>query len=288
MKTIEIAGLGEIFSDYEVFIFDVWGTIYDGQTLLPETINILERLRYENKTVIFLSNSPQIASVVKKRLISLGIPEYLLHKIITSGDEAKRRLAKKTYPELKIFTGSVLLTGPNRYPNTIPQGLFTVTPNIKKANWIFNAGPDSPANTMEDYYSLLKEAEKLELPMLCTNPDKTVFHGTETHICAGALANYFQLIGGNVHYIGKPFTDIFDRCKQIVNDDEDSKFLMIGDNLETDILGANNSNFDSLLLGSGVHQLSRLPGGPIDHRLIGTLQKKFNSKATFVMGQLAW
>lgn len=287
MQPTEIETLDQIAERYEVVIFDVWGTIYDGTSLFPNVIKVLEYLRSRKKTIIFLSNSPQLATVVRKRLILLGIPERLFDYILTSGEEARRQLEEKTHPEAHVFTGPVYLTGPTRYPNTVPEDQFPIEQNIKKANWILNSGPNLAENVIEDYYNVLQAAKTMKLPMLCTNPDKTVLHGGDIHICAGTLASYYQHLGGKVSFIGKPYNAVYERCKQISSGVEDSKCLMVGDNLETDILGANNSNLDSLLLGSGVHQLSNNPDVSLNHEIIRTLQEKFHSNATYVMHQLA-
>jgi len=286
MQPTEIKTLNQILEQYEVVIFDVWGTIYDGKTLFPNTIQVLEHLRTKNKTIIFLSNSPQLAAVVEQRLLLLGISERLFDHVVTSGEEAKRQLKEKNHPEANIFTGPVYLTGPTRYPNTIPENQFPIEQSIKKSNWILNSGPNSIEETVEDYHTVLQTASDMKLPMLCTNPDKTVLHGSDTHICAGALASYYQHLGGKVSFIGKPYKGVFERCKEISGGIDSSKCLMVGDNLETDILGANNHNLDSLLLGSGVHQLSNAPDLSLDRKIIETLQEKFHSKATYVMQQL--
>ena len=49
-------------------------------------------------------------------------------------------------------------------------------------------------------------------------------------------------------YIGKPYPAVFERCKSLSGKMDASRYLMIGDNLETDIRGANSIKFSSLLL----------------------------------------
>ena len=68
----EISGLSTISESYEIFILDLWGTIYDGQALFPEIKTLLGQLKERDKTIIFLSNSPQLPKVVYQRLERLG------------------------------------------------------------------------------------------------------------------------------------------------------------------------------------------------------------------------
>ena len=63
MAIQELQSIEEISDLFEVFIFDIWGTIYDGQTLFPGVKNVLRSLRQKNKCIIFLSNSPQKENV---------------------------------------------------------------------------------------------------------------------------------------------------------------------------------------------------------------------------------
>ena len=124
--------------------------------------------------------------------------------------------------------------------------------------------------------------------MLCANPDKMVFHGKEKHLCAGAIAEYYQTIGGRVIFVGKPYPKVFERCMDIATPDKKNKTIMIGDNLETDILGANNFGIHSMLIASGVHELVDLNKGTILHGELIELQKVFKVEANYVMSLLRW
>ena len=52
-----------------------------------------------------------------------------------------------------------------------------------------------------------------------------------------------------MEYFGKPHKEIYKMC---FNSKE--KVLAVGDNLRTDIKGANNVNVDSIFISSGVHR----------------------------------
>ena len=65
-----------------------------------------------------------------------------------------------------------------------------------------------------------------------------------------------------------------------------SKYLMIGDNLETDIRGANSIEFSSLLLGTGVHKITDKSGCNLDLSAIQSCQNKLSSFADYVMARL--
>ena len=84
--------------------------------------------------------------------------------------------------------------------------------------------------------------------MVCTNPDLIVHRGDTSEYCAGSLAAIFEKLGGKVIYFGKPYPEIYNFCIK-----RNEKVLVIGDNIRTDIKGANNMKFDSLFITGGIH-----------------------------------
>ena len=61
------------------------------------------------------------------------------------------------------------------------------------------------------------------------------------------------------------------------------KVLAIGDNLRTDIKGANNLSIDCLFITEGVHRDEYKNVSELD-----TLLKKYNVKANFFQNELKW
>ena len=86
--------------------------------------------------------------------------------------------------------------------------------------------------------------------MICTNPDLIVDRGNKREYCAGTIAKIFEEEGGKVEYFGKPYPLVYKLSSKI----ENKKILCIGDNLNTDIKGANLQNFSSLFISSGIHK----------------------------------
>jgi len=61
--------------DYKGYIFDLDGTIYLEETLLPGAKELIENLRNDNRKVIFLSNNPtKDPKMYADKLTRLGIP----------------------------------------------------------------------------------------------------------------------------------------------------------------------------------------------------------------------
>ena len=77
MAIQELQSIEEISDLFEVFIFDIWGTIYNGQNYFQVSKTYYEAPS-KNKCIIFLSNSPQIENVVYERLNTLESTEAYL------------------------------------------------------------------------------------------------------------------------------------------------------------------------------------------------------------------
>ena len=116
--------------------------------------------------------------------------------------------------------------------------------------------------------------------MVCTNPDLIVHRGQKQEYCAGTLAEIFKQIGGDVIYFGKPYPEIYNFCIK-----QNEKVLVIGDNIRTDIKGANNMNFDSLFITSGVHKSEFLNS---QHQDYDKILDKYGTKTNYYQERLIW
>ena len=126
------------------------------------------------------------------------------------------------------------------------------------------------------YRDLLKD--QIKKTMICTNPDLIVDRGNKRELCAGSVALVFEKMGGKVVYFGKPFPEVYNQSI----DNKNKKVLSIGDNLNTDIKGANLLNFDSLLISNGVHK------NEIEDEGIEVVSKKYEAIVNFTQTELKW
>ena len=285
-KVALLEGLGSVADLFDGFILDVWGTVYNGGIVFPGVIDTLKYLRSLDKRLIFLSNAPQIPDVVADRLRRLGITSDLYDGIVTSGSETLRMLTEGSEPELKPFKGTVHEFAPDRCPHILPKGKFAKTDRIEKADWILNAAPNRQEEQVVDYRDRMETGIAHGLPMLCANPDRVVVHGTQKLICAGALAEWYSDHGGYVLEVGKPNAPIFERCRAMLNIEETSRIAMVGDNLATDILGANRAGIPAILIASGIHDLVN-EDGTVEQGVLAALEIEYKSWADMVLPMLA-
>ena len=114
--------------------------------------------------------------------------------------------------------------------------------------------------------------------MICTNPDLIIDRGNKRELCAGSVALIFEKMGGEVVYFGKPYPEVYNQS----TDNRHKKILAIGDNLNTDIKGANLLNYDSLLVTSGVHKNEIRRSG------IEKISKDYEVIVNYTQSELKW
>ena len=114
--------------------------------------------------------------------------------------------------------------------------------------------------------------------MICTNPDLIVDRGQKREFCAGSVAKVFEEIGGLVEYFGKPHPKVYNLAANVNN----KKVFCIGDNLNTDIKGANNQNFASLLITNGIHRQE------VENENFEKIMKKYNTRVDYLQSKLKW
>jgi HAD superfamily hydrolase (TIGR01459 family) len=105
--------------------------------------------------------------------------------------------------------------------------------------------------------------------MHCLNPDRVVMRGNVREPCAGALADLYEGIGGEVIWYGKPHDAIYNHALHCAGDPAAAAVLAIGDGLQTDMLGAARHGFDAVFVSGGIHAGEPFPGNFADANGLG-------------------
>ncbi|MDB9760506.1 TIGR01459 family HAD-type hydrolase [Pelagibacteraceae bacterium] len=233
--------LAEIYKNYDTYIIDLWGVIHNGVKVNPKAIEAVKNLMEGKKKVVFLSNAPRPSKEVKKFLQELKIEDRYLQNIMTSGEAAMLALQKESYGKFFYHLG----------PERDNSVFFKIKENkttLEKCNFILCTGLFNDKEKDLNYYKklLINYTSK---KLICTNPDLTVHRGEAEEYCAGSIAKIFESLGGKIIYFGKPHKEIYKMCFS-----KEEKVIAIGDNLNTDIKGANEMKIDSIFISNGVHR----------------------------------
>jgi len=272
METKLIKGLNQVQSKYDAFFIDLWGVIHNGIQLYPGVVEVLENLNKLNKRFVLMSNAPRPSKSVKKFLLKLKLNKIFLKNIFTSGEAALQSLKKNVYGK------NFYHLGPKR-DTSLFEGLETNKKSLGEADFILCTGfLDSHEDTLDYYKDLLKKYTQLK--MVCTNPDLVVHRGFDQEYCAGTLAEIFKELGGKVIYFGKPHPEIYKFCIK-----KNEKVLIIGDNIRTDIKGANNMKFDSLFITNGIHKDEFFD---LQLQNYDKILDKYEAKTNYYQERLTW
>ena len=242
-----IQSIRDVADAYDAFIIDLWGVMHDGNALYPGALEAFQALRATGKPIVFLSNAPRKAEKAEEKLASLGIPREDYAAMITSGQVAYDQLSRSQTLGMYYF-----YLGPSKDEDVL-DGLegYTKVSDPANANFILNAGFEVDYQPVEGIEPLLEKLVLLKLPLLCINPDMEVVKQDGTRLlCAGWVAKRYETIGGKVMYVGKPYPAVYDASMAALGNPDNP--LAIGDNLHTDILGANKRNIASLLITGGI------------------------------------
>ncbi len=236
---------------YDAVLCDVWGVVHNGLAAFPEACEALVRLREQGCSVVLITNAPRPGKVVMTLLDKLGVPRKAYDDIVSSGDVTRAVIAERT--DKKLFH-----IGPER-DLPIFDGLGLQFVPLEAADYVVCTGlSDDEIETPENYRALLLALRARKVFMLCANPDVVVERGDKLIYCAGALADLYGELGGEVLYAGKPHRPIYAQALARVAKLRGtapplSRVLAIGDSVRTDLKGADTFGVDCLFVTAGIH-----------------------------------
>lgn len=246
-----LGGFGSIAPNYKLLLSDVWGVVHNGVTAYPAACAALKKARDQGATVVLISNAPRPGTVVAKQIAKWGVPADCYDTIVASGDVARAELERR--PEAKLFH-----LGPERdLPNY--DGLPNELVGEDQCDVVVVTGPfNDEVEVAEDYREMFSRLIPRGVLMLCANPDLIVERGDKLIVCAGALAQLYEAMGGKAIYAGKPHGPIYDRTIEVAEKIRSerihkSEMLAIGDGARTDLKGAALQGIDCLFITGGIH-----------------------------------
>jgi HAD superfamily hydrolase (TIGR01459 family) len=243
--------LRDLIDGVDVILSDIWGVVHNGVESFPEACEALHRFRSEGRTVILITNAPRPADSVQRQLRKLGVADDTYDAIVSSGDLTRHFVEERAGQ-------SMFWLGPER-DNSIYRGLDPVFAPLQQADYIVCTGPfDDEVETAEDYRAMMSEARNRNLTLVCANPDIVVERGDRLVICAGAIAELYREMGGEVIFYGKPHRPIYERAMQLAMERRGvatplKRVLAIGDSVRTDLTGAQAFGIDCLFVMRGIH-----------------------------------
>ncbi len=273
---------------YDLVLCDVWGVLHNGVLGSQAAAQALMRAREAGATVILVSNAPREPEGVARILDGFGIPRSAYDAIVTSGMVTSALLAGR--PGVKMWH-----LGPQRDLG-IYKGLDLTLASFEEAELIVCTGLfDDTVETPDDYAETLAAARARALPFICANPDIVVERGGDLIWCAGAIAEAYAELGGEVVFCGKPHRPIYETAFATAEKlrgatVEKARTIAIGDALRTDLAGALGHGIDCLFVAAGIHagELGLEHGAEVDPRSLARLLADGPGRPAAVTTRLAW
>ncbi|HEU4806146.1 MAG TPA: TIGR01459 family HAD-type hydrolase [Nitrobacter sp.] len=275
--------LRDLATGRDVVLSDIWGVVHNGLVSFPEACAALKTFRTRGGTVILITNAPRPADAVQRQLRKFGVPDDSYDGIASSGDLARSYVA--AHPAKAVYW-----LGPAR-DSAIHHGLDPVFAPIERADYIICTGPfDDESETAEDYRAMMMQARERKLPLICANPDIVVESGDRLLYCAGAIAELYRELGGEVIFYGKPHRPIYERAMALAREQRGkdtplNRVLAIGDSVRTDLMGAHAFGIDLLFLTRGIHS-EEFAG--IDQLDPASVKELFGRPPLALMRELKW
>ena len=229
---------------FKGFIFDLDGTIYRGDQLIPGAERVVRRLRENRRKVVFLSNKPlQTREDYAAKLTQLGIPTQP-DEVINSTFVMVNYL-KRIAPQARLFA-----VGEVPFVEELKRAGFHITDEPKEIEYVVVA-----FDRTFDYHKLniAFQAIKLGAHFVATNPDRTCpVEGGEIPDCAGMIAAIEAVTEKKVEVIvGKPSPIMIQAALDLMGlMPEDC--ILIGDRVETDIKMGKDSGIATGIVLTGV------------------------------------
>lgn len=271
---------------FDVVLCDVWGVVHNGVTAFPQACDALARIRTGGGTVVLITNAPRPAETVARFLDNLNVPRMAYDGIVSSGDVTRNVVADRRGQ-------SIFHLGPER-DHPIFDGLDVRLAPLEAADYAVCTGLfDDNVETPEDYRDLLGRMRARALFMVCANPDVVVERGDRLVYCAGAIADLYAELGGEVLYAGKPHPPIYVQALALAESLRGrpinlARVIAIGDSVRTDLTGAASMGIEFLFVTAGIHAEELGARDSPDPTALQEIFATVDAMPSAVMRRLAW
>lgn len=261
-----IDSFDQIATNYDGILFDAFGVLLDDKGALPKAPSLLQTLKQKHIPFWVLTNgSSKLEEKLASKYQGFGL-DIKADQIITSGS-----LLARNRKALNLQGAKVSVLGTDDSVEYAKRAGADVVEPLAKIDFdalIIANQTEYPLLDCLDW-ALSESIKKIDrgdrLKIIITNPDLFYPKGAgEYGVTAGSLGlileeslkiRFGSLTGSFMVRLGKPFSPIFDAAIEIA---KTKKLLMVGDQLQTDIAGANNYGIESLLVTTGLTPESML------------------------------
>lgn len=244
-------------SNFRGYIFDLDGTIYRGERLIPGAQEVIQRLKDLGRRIVYLSNKPlQTREDYAAKLTRLGIPTE--PKEVINSSYVMARWLRQQAPQTTIF-----IIGESPLIKEMENQGFRLSENPPEIDYVI-----ASFDRTFDYRKLniAFQAIKKGAHFVATNPDRSCpVEGGEIPDCAAMIGAIEGATGKKVETIvGKPSEITIQVAVETMNL-RPQDCLLVGDRLETDMAMGKKAGMATALVLTGVTKREHIvhsPWGP--------------------------
>lgn len=222
------------------FLIDMDGVIYRGGELIPGAVDFIHRLQRDRIPYLFLTNNSQrTRRDVATKLTRLGIPSGEQH-VFTCSMATARFLARQKP------NGTAFVIGEGGLLTALHKNGYSIVDHLPDYV-VVGEGRTVTLEMLETATQMILDGAKL----VATNLDPNCPTKLGTRPGAGATVAYLETAtGAKAMNVGKP-SPIMMRAARKELGLATSETIMIGDTMETDILGAVQMGYRTVLVLTG-------------------------------------
>jgi HAD superfamily hydrolase (TIGR01450 family) len=246
-----------IIDKYKVVFFDAFGVLKNYEGLLPGIEKTFAYLEEQGKEYYIVTNDASRSPVqLAESYHRGGLKAINPDRIVSSG------MLTKEYLDLKVKDGIVAYLGTRNSAHYIESSGMKTLPvseinetNIDRVNALAFLD-DEGFDWSKDLNKTVNLIRKRTIPVIVANTDRAYpLTISDVSIAIGGIAAMIEsVVGKQFIRFGKPDSQMFMFAYDLVRANapiSKSEIVMVGDTLNTDILGGNKFGLDTVLVLSG-------------------------------------
>jgi len=230
-KSLEIRSLLDIADQVDAFVFDAFGVLNVGETMIPGADIRLDQLRERGCAIRILTNAASYdrsGTIAKFKRLGLRLED---DEIITSREAALRNLDQGHWGVIASDTDPL-----SDLPDTVTRLRETPEDYDKVDQFLFLSTADWTTSRQD---LLLTTMQRRPRTLLIGNADLAAPRDDGFSIEPGHFGHQIaDLFPDYVQFFGKPFPEVYDLVEASLPSLPSNRIAMCGDTLHTDILGA--------------------------------------------------
>ncbi len=255
---MDISSFNDVVKQYKVVFFDAYGVLRRHHGMIEGVKEMLESLKAQGIEFYIITNDASrsadlMAKVYQDEGIDVVQPENMISSAMISAEFLKENIN----PGQKVaYLGRETSAYFIREADLIPVKIETVEEKEYEELGAIMLFDDSGYEFKEGLNKTLNAIRNTDVPVILANPDLIYpVQGDIFALAIGSISNMLENVSNRKFFkFGKPGVRIFEYAYERANKKRKiakREVLMVGDTLDTDIIGGNVFGIDTALVLSG-------------------------------------